>query len=95
MVYWGGAVLVGLAAVGFAWLCDAAFDLFERLRAHHRGWPLLVTPLTFVALAWVTQGRLAATRGSGIPQVKAALSSTDGAWRAGLLSVRMALAKMG
>ncbi len=95
LVYWGGAVLVGLAAVGFAWLCDAAFDLFERLRAHHRGWPLLVTPLTFVALAWVTQGRLAATRGSGIPQVKAALSSTDGAWRAGLLSVRMALAKMG
>lgn len=95
LAYWGGAILVGLAAVAFAWACDAAFDLFERLRAQHRAWPLLVTPLTFVALVWVTQGRLAATRGSGIPQVKAALSTGDGAWRAGLLSLRVALAKMG
>jgi H+/Cl- antiporter ClcA len=94
LVYWSGAVLVGMAAVAFAALCERALWLFELVRARYPLLPLLVTPLIFATLAWLTQGRLSATRGSGIPQVKAALASPDEAWRRSLLSVPMALAKM-
>ena len=95
LAYWGGAVLVGLAAVLFARLCTDALDLFERVREHSRWLPLLITPLVFAGLSWATSGPFAATRGSGIPQVKAALGTEDKHWRQELLSVRMALAKMG
>jgi H+/Cl- antiporter ClcA len=94
-VFWGGALLVGLAVVGFAQACELALALFERLRGRLPLAPLVLTPLLFGVLAWLTEGRLAATRGSGIPQVKAALATSDAPWRRRLLSVPMALAKMG
>lgn len=94
VLFWSGAVLVGLAAVGFAQAADFAFSLFHRMVEHGRWWPFLVTPLTFALLAWLTQGALKPTRGSGIPQAIAALHVEDEGFRRNLLSLRIAAGKM-
>ncbi|KRE94967.1 chloride channel protein [Frateuria sp. Soil773] len=95
ILFWAGAVLVGLAAVGFATAADYVFGLFHRVVQHNRLWPLLITPPTFALLAWLTQGVLKPTRGSGIPQAIAALKVEDEPFRKSLLSLRVALGKMG
>jgi H+/Cl- antiporter ClcA len=94
LLFWTGAVVVGLAAVFFAKAADYAFELFRGAAAH--GWwvPLLVTPATFALLCWLTQGAMRATRGSGIPQAIASLDVEDDAFRARLLSLRIAVGKM-
>ncbi|WP_211352724.1 chloride channel protein [Luteibacter pinisoli] len=94
IVFWAGAVAVGLAAVFFAKAADYAFELFHAVASH--GWwvPLLITPATFALLCWLTQGALKATRGSGIPQAIAALKVEDEDFRARLLSLKVAVGKM-
>ncbi|WP_431637955.1 chloride channel protein [Dyella sp. KULCS107] len=94
VLFWSGAVLVGLAAVGMASAADALFGVFKSVVAHSRYWPLLITPLTFAVLAWLTQGALKPTRGSGIPQAMAALEVEDESFRKSLLSLRIAIGKM-
>ncbi|MEO7325428.1 MAG: chloride channel protein [Dokdonella sp.] len=91
---WTGGVVVGLAAIAFAKAGDFAFSGFQRILAAYAWLPLLLTPVVFAALAWLTQGALRATRGSGIPQVIAALDIEDSAFRQQLLSLRVALGKM-
>ena len=90
---WGGAVAVALAAIVFAKASDLAFSLFRRVIAHSPYWALLVTPAVFAGLAWATGRGLQATRGSGIPQVIAALEMPRD-WGARHLSLRVAAAKM-
>ena len=87
-------VLVGLSAIAFAEASTFVNAAFVRLLASSAYWPLLVTPLAFAALSWSTRGVLAATRGSGIPQVIAALRVDDAGFRAGLLSLPVAAGKM-
>ena len=87
--------MVGLAAVGFAQAADYAFDLFKTIVAHNAYWPFLLTPTIFALLAWLTQGYLKPTRGSGIPQAIAALQVDDEPFRQSLLSLRVAVGKMG
>ena len=94
ILFWSGAVLVGLAAVGMASAADALFGVFKHVVAHNRLWPLLITPVTFAVLAWLTQGVLRPTRGSGIPQAMAALEIEDEGFRKSLLSLRIAVGKM-
>lgn len=94
-LFWSGAILVGLAAVGFAKAADHAYGLFQSIVRHSGYWPFLITPLTFAVLAWLTQGVLKPTRGSGIPQAIAALKHEDTRFRDNLLSLRMAFGKMG
>ena len=92
---WSGAVLVALAAIVFAKGSDLSYAMFRGLLAHSRYWPLLVTPLGFALLAWLTQGALRATRGSGIPQVISAVSREDDeGFRARLLSLPVAAGKL-
>jgi H+/Cl- antiporter ClcA len=94
ILFWSGAVLVGLAAVGFAKAADYMFELFHKVVAHGVLWPLLITPPVFALLAWLTQGVLKPTRGSGIPQAIAALHVEDERFRGGLLSLKVAVGKM-
>jgi H+/Cl- antiporter ClcA len=92
---WIGAVAVALVAIAFARGSDYCYSLFERMLAHSRWWPLLVTPLGFAFLSWLTEGALRATRGSGIPQVMAALDREDDApFRERLLGLRVAAGKL-
>ncbi|HEY2395765.1 MAG TPA: chloride channel protein [Rudaea sp.] len=92
---WSGAILVALAAIVFAKGSDLCYGLFRQLLAQSRWWPLLVTPLGFALLAWLTSGALRSTRGSGIPQVIAALSREDDApFRERLLALPVAAGKL-
>jgi len=45
LVLWAAAAGVGIAAVGFAQLADAAQALFRRTVASGSFWPWIVTPL--------------------------------------------------
>ena len=94
ILFWSGAVVVGLAAVLFAKAADFAFEVFHNVASH--GWwvPLLITPTVFALLCWLTQGALKATRGSGIPQAIAALKVEDDDFRTRLLSLKVAAGKM-
>ncbi|MBS0516432.1 MAG: chloride channel protein [Proteobacteria bacterium] len=91
---WGGGVLVGLAAIAFARASDYAFVGFRAILAISAWLPLAIMPAAFALLAWLTSGPLKATRGSGIPQVIAALDVPEAAFRDRLLSLPVVLAKM-
>ncbi|HGA2316196.1 TPA: chloride channel protein [Pseudomonas putida] len=94
LAFWIGALLVGLVALAFAWLADAAFASFRRLLEWARWSPLLVTPLGFAVLAWLTHRWFENAKGSGIPQVIAALELPSRRLRARLLSLPVAAARM-
>ncbi|MGH8075202.1 MAG: chloride channel protein [Lysobacter sp.] len=94
LALWGGAVAVALAAIVFAKIGDAAFGVFRRISAASPYWALLLTPLTFGMLAWATQGKWMATRGSGIPQVIASLDVAREDFREAQLSLRISASKM-
>jgi len=88
----GGAVAVGLIAIGFAWTADRASALFLALDAHFWWMPLLLTPIGYVVIVGITNGFAPAARGSGIPQIIAAKRNPDNA-TSGLASARTAILK--
>ncbi|MEW6120171.1 MAG: chloride channel protein [Pseudomonadota bacterium] len=94
LVFWGGAVGVGLAATAFALANDFAHEVFRHLLAVSPWLPLLVTPLTLAGVAALTQRFFRGAAGSGIPQTIAALRMPDGPARDAVLSLRVAAAKM-
>ncbi|WP_426663638.1 chloride channel protein [Rhodanobacter aciditrophus] len=94
IVLWSGAVLVALAAILFAKASTWSYDLFLRIVAHGVWIPLILTPLAFGLLSWVTEGRLRAARGSGIPQAIATLHVEDEGFRARMLALPIAASKM-
>lgn len=91
---WSGAVLVALSAIFFAKASDFAYVLFNRIVAHGIWIPLILTPAVFGLLCWVTQGRLRAARGSGIPQVIATIHVDDASFRSRMLALPIAASKM-
>jgi len=88
------AVAVAVVALIFARASDAAFALFQRVIQHSVWWALLLTPAVFAALAWLTNGALKPTRGSGIPQVIAALQLPDRTFRKDNLSLGVSAGKL-
>ena len=91
---WGGAVLVAGVAILFAKASDFAFSLFSRAINHSLWWAVLITPAVFALLAWLTEGLFKPTRGSGIPQVMAALDRPDQIFRDHNLSLLMSTGKL-
>jgi H+/Cl- antiporter ClcA len=89
-----GAVAVGAAAVGFAKGSDLAQLLFRDLETRWPLAPLLVTPLGFALVAWLTRTWFDGAQGSGIPQAIAARRSRDEAHRGALMSARVTLGKI-
>jgi H+/Cl- antiporter ClcA len=94
LVLWVGAVLVALAAILFAKASVWSYGLFLRILSRGSWIPLVMTPVVFGLLAWVTEGRLRATRGSGIPQVIGTLHIESESFRARMLSLPIAAGKM-
>ncbi|WP_169740736.1 chloride channel protein [Nevskia soli] len=95
MVFWVGAIAIGLVATGFAAACDWAIHIHALLVAR---WPLqsaLLSPLSFALVVWATRRFAPASRGSGIPQAIAALELVQAADRSHLLSLQIAAAKIG
>ncbi|MGB8602207.1 MAG: chloride channel protein [Rhizomicrobium sp.] len=86
--------MVGLAAIGLAHGSDSAQALFSDLihRWHYAG--LLVTPLGFGVVVWLTQRFFPGTQGSGIPQAIAARELKNQEDRAKLVGARSAIGKV-
>jgi H+/Cl- antiporter ClcA len=91
---WAGALLVALAAIVFAKASDWSYHLFQKILTHGVWIPLILTPVVFALLAWVTEGKLRATRGSGIPQVIGTLHIEDEGFRERMLALPIAAGKM-
>ncbi len=87
-----GAVAIGLAATLFALAADAAGAMFERFVHAYPYAPLVVTPLLFAGLVWLTRRHVPLARGSGIPQVIAAQEDPEEATRS-LVSIRTVVGK--
>ena len=94
IVLWAGAIVVALAAILFAKASTWSYDLFLVMLSYGAWIPLLVTPVVFGLLAWVTEGKLRATRGSGIPQVIASMQIEGEGFRQRMLSLPIAIGKM-
>jgi H+/Cl- antiporter ClcA len=94
LVFWLGAILVGVVAAGFAMVADRAQTAFAWLVAHGAAWPVLLSPLVFAVTAWSAARWFPSTPGSGIPQAIAARHVHDPAARQWLLGPRVIAGKM-
>ena len=94
LVFWGGAILVGLAAAIFAIASEHANGLFRELLGYSPYWPLVITPIGMAVIAWMTLKFFPGAQGSGIPQAIAAIEITDHEQRSRLLNIRIAIGKI-
>jgi H+/Cl- antiporter ClcA len=79
LLLWSAAAAVGVAAVGFASLADAAQSVLRRIVAHSPWWPLLLAPAGFYLTARTTRRYFRGAEGSGIPQTIFVLRPSAGA----------------
>lgn len=90
----GGAALVALVSLGFAYLADLALE-WNREWVGRVGWlALLVLPCALAALRWATLRFAPNAAGSGIPQVIGALSLPPGPSQRSLVSLAQVLWKI-
>ncbi|WP_406720454.1 MULTISPECIES: chloride channel protein [Thioclava] len=96
MIFWLGAIAIGVISVGFATAADYAQELFRGLTVDAgRNWlPLIITPLGFLLCAYLALTLFPGTSGSGIPQAIAAQTLTEPGERAKLLSLKMVFGKI-
>jgi H+/Cl- antiporter ClcA len=88
-----GAVALAVLALAFARSADAAQLAFERLVSDHPLAPLILTPLIFGAVAFVTKRWASEARGSGIPQIIAAAKSPESSGAKRLADLKIAASK--
>lgn len=97
IVFWLGAIAIGVVSVGFAAAADEAQTLFRALHASSRfGYliPLALTPAGFLLCALLSMKLFPNAQGSGIPQAIAARHLEDADSRNGLLSLKLAAGKI-
>ncbi len=94
LVFWGGAILVGLVAAVFALMADQADHFFRSIIAYNKYLPLIITPLGFVATVYITRTIFSGAEGSGIPQTLIALADSGSSLSNKLLSMRMVVGKV-
>ena len=95
LVFWSGAIFVGLIAISFAIACEKANALFHKLVAISPYFPLLITPLGLVLIVIITRKFFPGSQGSGIPQAIASLEpKEDYEIREQVLSVRVTIGKI-
>ena len=93
LVFWGGALTVGMVSVAFAAAATQVTHLFHMLL--FRPWfALVLTPLGFVFSTWVAQRFFPGSQGSGIPQAIAARHMKDPVARSRLLSLKLTFGKI-
>ncbi len=99
LVFWAGAVAIGLISVLFAKLADGAQHLFAAMAGQEGGLGyalrLLLPPVGFALSAWLATRFFPFTQGSGIPQAIAARHLEEDRERSLLLSLKGALGKIG
>jgi H+/Cl- antiporter ClcA len=72
LIFWCGAIVIGLIAACFAFVADDAQKLFCELVSFNRFAPLVVCPVVIGCAAWLTRIFSPGAVGSGIPQAIAA-----------------------
>jgi H+/Cl- antiporter ClcA len=94
LVFWLGAVAVGVIGVGFALASNWAQAMFARVSGPHPLAPLLITPLGFVLCAVAARRYFPGSQGSGIPHAIAARTLRASHERSRLLSPRIIAGKI-
>ncbi|MGN6549825.1 MAG: chloride channel protein [Pararhizobium sp.] len=97
LVFWIGALAVGITGAGFAATCNEAQVFFGHL-IEGEGWrrflPLIVTPVGFVFCAYLADRFFLGSQGSGIPQCIAARHLRDDEHALSYLSLKTILGKI-
>lgn len=95
IIFWGGAVFVGLVAALFALAAEFADHTFHSI---YKNWPVIaffMTPLGLVLTVFLTRKFFPGSEGSGIPQTIIAIEDKGGpGLTARLLSIRVAIGKV-
>ncbi len=95
LVFWCGAITVGLVAILFAIACEWANGIFHKLLTISPYLPLLITPLGLVLIVAITRKYFPGAQGSGIPQTIAALDPKENSQiREQVLSLRVTIGKI-
>lgn len=94
LIFWLGAVIVGLGAAVFALLGEVADHFFRDNVASSTWLPFIITPLGLVAVNWLTRKFFPGSEGSGIPQTLVSIDRAGGPICKKLLSIRIAIGKV-
>lgn len=95
VVFWIGALLVGLITVALAWVSERCSGAFRDLRHHWPLIPILITPSAMLLSAWIMRVGGLESQGSGIPQVLVVLKQRYHWLRPTFLSLRVIVLKFG
>ncbi|HHJ38092.1 MAG: hypothetical protein AXA67_02565 [Methylothermaceae bacteria B42] len=95
LVFWSGAILVGLFISALTLVSEKAVAEFRQLH-HYNPWLVfLICPFGLATVVWMTEGLFSGAERSGVPQVKAALSIHHNlALRSRFVSFRIAVGKV-
>ena len=94
LIFWCGAVIVGVIAAGYAYIADYAqelFSVFVRMSVYA---PFIISPVIFSIAAWLTAKYCPGAVGSGIPQAIAARVAQNPEERRYLLGTRILIGKI-
>ncbi|TCL63660.1 chloride channel protein [Rhizobium sp. BK251] len=97
IIFWFGAIAIGVVSVAFAKMADFAQKAFTTLTSSGELMfllPLLMAPFGFMLSAYLAARFFPNSQGSGIPQAIAARHLHDDEDRARLLSLRIAFGKI-
>ena len=94
LVFLLGGLITGAAAVALAVLADRAQAAFHDLLLRSRYISLVITPLGFAVIAYLTRRVFPNSQGSGIPQAIAARHLVDPKARGTLVSLKIAVGKI-
>lgn len=95
LVFWFGAISVGLVAVMFAGASEWANIEFHKLLVVSPYLPLLLTPIGFALIVFITRKYFSGSQGSGIPQTIASLAPNEGGKiREEVISLRVTTGKI-
>jgi H+/Cl- antiporter ClcA len=94
IVLWSAAICVGIAAVAFAKLADAAQWVLRQIMERSLLWIWLLAPLGFPLIAGLTRKFFRGAEGSGIPQTIFVLRPDSGAAGALLMRPRVVIGRV-
>lgn len=95
LVFWLGAILVGLIIVAMTLLSEWAAETYRRLSLFYPWFHFVIPPVGLAVTAWLTFRFFPGSERSGIPQVKAALDiDRNKKGRKKLISLRIAVGKL-
>ncbi|TCV84151.1 chloride channel protein [Sulfurirhabdus autotrophica] len=94
IIFWAGAISVGVAAYLFAAGSEYANLIFHKAVTFSPYLPLIITPVGLASVVYITRRFFEGSEGSGIPQTIAALHMKEPGERNAILSLRIAAGKV-